>query len=92
MMTNAWILGLGVGLLVVTIVVVLLIGIILQTKRIIKLAGIALNELNQIEDNTLSIWKLNQTNIHTGKIGDGFEEMENLLVRMTGKRKIKEAS
>ena len=92
MITELWLIGLGIGLLVVIIVVILLLGIIFQTKRIIKLAGVALNEVNQIEKNTLSIWKLNQTNIHTEKISNGFEEMEGVLVKITGKEKIQEAS
>ena len=36
--------------------------------------------------------KLNQTNIHTDKICDGFEEMEGVIADITGKEKIKEAS
>ena len=65
MITELWLFGLGIGLLVAIIVVILLLGIIFQTKRIIRLASVALEEVNQIEKNTLSIWKLNQTNIHT---------------------------
>ena len=92
MITELWLFGLGIGLLVVIIVVILLLGIIFQTKRIIRLASVALDEVNQIEKNTLSIWKLNQTNIHTEKICDGFEEMEGVIADITGKEKIKEAS
>jgi|TARA_B110000438_G_scaffold293311_1_gene332941 hypothetical protein len=87
-----WVLGLGLGFIVVTIVVILLVGIIFQTKRIIRLAGIALNEVKQIEDNTLSIWKLKQTNIQTEKISDGFEKLEEHLINSSKKEKIKEAS
>ena len=69
MISNLWIIGFGIGALIVVVVVILLAGIIFQTKRIIKLANIALSEVKKIESNTMSIWKLNQTNAHTEWMG-----------------------
>ena len=44
-----WIIGFAAAAAVVEIVVVLLLGIIYQTNRIIKLAGVALGAVEQIE-------------------------------------------
>ena len=79
MISNLWIIGFGIGALIVVLVVILLAGIIFQTKRIIKLANIALSEVEKIESNTMSIWKLNQTNAHTTTISDGFETLSSKL-------------
>ena len=79
MISNLWIIGFGIGALIVVVVVILLVGIIFQTKRIIKLANIALSEVEKIESNTMSIWKLNQTNAYTTTISDGFETLSSKL-------------
>ncbi len=79
MISNLWILGFGVSALIVVVVVILLIGIIFQTKRIIKLATLALSEVQKIESNTMPIWKLNQTNAHTTSISDGFDTLSAKL-------------
>ena len=79
MISNLWIIGFGISALIVVVVVILLAGIIFQTKRIIKLANIALSEVEKIESNTMSIWKLNQTNAHTTAISDGFETLSSKL-------------
>ena len=79
MISNLWIIGFGISALIVVVVVILLAGIIFQTKRIIKLANIALSEVEKIESNTMSIWKLNRTNAHTTTISDGFETLSSKL-------------
>ena len=84
MISNLWIIGFGIGALIVVVVVILLVGIIFQTKRIIKLANIALSEVEKIESNTMSIWKLNQTNAYTTTISDGFERLETAITLFFG--------
>ena len=79
MISTLWILGFGISALIVVVVVILLVGIIFQTKRIIKLANIALSEVEKIESNTMSIWKLNQTNAQTTTILNGFETLSSKL-------------
>mgnify|MGYP004325515131 FL=1 len=63
------------------VVVLLLLGIIYQTQRIIKLAGVALGAVEQIEANTKPIWMINRTNVTASNIGAGFEELDQLLAQ-----------
>ncbi|MEK9564830.1 MAG: hypothetical protein VW492_15900, partial [Deltaproteobacteria bacterium] len=64
-MSATWTIGFVVAILIVVVVVVLLLGIIYQTRRIIQLATLALEQVEQVEQNTMPIWQLNQTNRYT---------------------------
>lgn len=78
-MGTYWIIGFSVAGAVVVIVVLLLLGIIFQTRRIIKLAGIALKAVQSIEENTKPIWMINQTNVTASNIAAEFEDLDQLL-------------
>ena len=78
-MSATWMIGFAVAILIVVVVVVLLLGIIYQTRRIIQLANVALEQVEQVEQNTMPIWQLNQTNRYTRDIADGMGALEDLL-------------
>lgn len=78
-MSAIWLMGFTVAVLIVVVVVVLLLGIIYQTRRIIQLATTALVQVEQVEQNTMPIWKLNQTNRYTREVADGMGALEELL-------------
>jgi len=59
---NEWLIGLGLVSLIVVIAAVLLILVFLAAKRILRLAGAALEIVTQIKENTLPIWELETTN------------------------------
>lgn len=59
---NEWLIGLGLVSVIVVIAAVLLILVFLAAKRILRLAGAALEIVTQIKNNTLSIWELETTN------------------------------
>lgn len=59
---NEWLIGLGLVSLIVVIAAVLLILVFLAAKRILRLAGAALEIVTQIKNNTQSIWELETTN------------------------------
>ena len=78
-MSATWTIGFVVAILIVVVVVVLLLGIIYQTRRIIQLATVALEQVEQVEQNTMPIWQLNQTTRYTRDIADGMGALEDLL-------------
>ena len=78
-MSATWMIGFAVAILIVVVVVVLLLGIIYQTRRIIQLATLALEQVERVEQNTMPIWQLNQTNRYTRDIADGMGALEDLL-------------
>ena len=57
-----WALGFLVGLVIVLVVAVLLIGILLQARRIHGLARTAAAVVAEIDSNTRSVWSLAATN------------------------------
>ncbi len=59
---NEWLIGLGLVSVIVVIAAVLLILVFLAAKRILRLAGAALEIVTQIKNNTLPIWELETTN------------------------------
>lgn len=59
---NEWLIGLVLVSLIVVIAAVLLILVFLAAKRILRLAGAALEIVTQIKNNTQSIWELETTN------------------------------
>ncbi len=66
-----WTLGFLAGLIVVLIVAVLLLGIIVQARRILRLAKTASVVVAEIDQNTRSVWALRDTNNVAVQILDG---------------------
>jgi hypothetical protein len=71
-----WTLGFIVAGLVVVVVAALLIGILMQARRIHKLAGAAVGLVGEIDANTRSIWALTQTNQVAGQILEGAQAID----------------
>lgn len=71
-----WALGFSVGGIVVLIVAVLLIGILLQARRIRRLARSASTVVAEIDDNTRSIWSLTATNRAAKGLLDGAKAID----------------
>lgn len=59
---NEWLIGLVLVSLIIVIAAVLLILVFLAAKRILRLAGAALEIVTQIKNNTNAIWELETTN------------------------------
>jgi hypothetical protein len=57
-----WLIGFAAGILVVLIVAVLLISILYQAWRILRLARTASQVVAEIDANTRSVWALTSTN------------------------------
>lgn len=60
---SLWTLGFMAGGAIVVVVAVLLIGIILQAQRILRLARTASDVVGQIDMQTRSVWALRDTNV-----------------------------
>jgi len=75
-MMSYWTLGFLAALVVVLIVALLLIGILFQARRIMKLASAAYEIVGEIDANTRSVWALRQTNIVAGEILEGAKAIE----------------
>jgi len=71
-----WTAGFLVGIVVVLIVATLLIGILWQARRILKLAKTASSVVAEIDANTRSVWALRDTNTVAGQILDGAEAID----------------
>jgi len=63
-----WTIGFAAGVAIVLVVAALLIGIIYQALRILRLARTASDVVGQIDANTQSIWALRDTNAVAEKI------------------------
>jgi hypothetical protein len=72
-----WTVGFIVGLVVVVVVAVLLVGIIWQARRILKLAKTASEVVAEIDLNTRSVWALRDTNVVAGQILDGAQAIDD---------------
>lgn len=71
-----WTLGFVAAGIVVAVVAVLLLGILMQARRILKLAGAAGGLVGEIDANTRSIWALRTTNLVAGQILDGAQAID----------------
>jgi len=58
---SLWLIGFVAGLLVVLVVALLLIGILVEARRIRSLAGAASRLVLEVEANTRGIWALRET-------------------------------
>ena len=91
-MSTFWLIGFATAIVIVLVVVVLLLGIIYQTRRIIRLATVASEQVEKVEQNTMPIWQLNQTNRYTKEVADGMEALEELLRPLDNGDQAKRAS
>ncbi|MEM1431428.1 MAG: hypothetical protein AAGG09_18385 [Pseudomonadota bacterium] len=66
-----WTLGFLVGGVVVLVVAALLIGILLQARRIRRLAEAAAGIVAEIDENTRSVWALQSTNAVAADLLEG---------------------
>ena len=66
-----WTLGFIVGAIVVIVVALLLIGILMQARRIRRLADAAAGLVAEIDTNTRSVWALRNTNAVASDLLDG---------------------
>ena len=71
-----WTAGFLLGLVVVLVVAVLLLGILYQAHRILKLARIASAVVAEIDENTRSVWALSQTNEVAGQLLGGAQAID----------------
>ncbi|MDU8944317.1 hypothetical protein [Ovoidimarina sediminis] len=66
-----WTLGFVVGVVVVLVVALLLIGILMQARRIRGLADAAAGIVAEIDANTRSVWALKNTNAVAADLLEG---------------------
>lgn len=71
-----WTAGFLIGLVVVLIVATLLIGILYQAHRILKLAKTASVVVAEIDDNTRSVWALRHTNTVADQLLGGAQAID----------------
>ena len=71
-----WTAGFLAGLVVVLVVAVLLIGILYQAHRILKLAKTASTVVAEIDENTRSVWALSDTNEVADQILGGAQAID----------------
>jgi hypothetical protein len=71
-----WTIGFAVAALVVVVVAVLLLGIIYQCQRIIRLARAGLDAAEAIDANTRCIWSLGKTTAVAGTLAEGAAAIE----------------
>ena len=71
-----WTAGFLIGIVVVLVVAVLLLGILWQARRILKLAKTASAVVAEIDENTQSVWALRDTNAVARQIFDGAEAID----------------
>lgn len=79
---NEWLIGLALVSVIIAIAAVLLILVWLAAKRILRLAGAALEIVTDIKNNTNSIWELETTNavaIDIQKEAEAIEEHATLV-------------
>ena len=72
-----WTAGFLISIVVVLVVATLLIGILLQARRILKLAKTASSVVADIDQNTRSVWALRDTNTVAGQILDGAQAIDD---------------
>lgn len=73
---SAWSLGFILALVVTVVVVLLLLGIIMQARRILRLAKTASAVVSDIDLNTRSVWALRDTNAVAGQILEGAKAID----------------
>jgi hypothetical protein len=71
-----WFVWLGVAAVIVVVAAALLIAVAVLARRIAAQAAIALEVVEQIEQNTKPVWQLNATNHVARQLLDGAQAIE----------------
>lgn len=71
-----WTIGFAAGGAIVIVVALLLIGIIYQARRILRIARIASDVVGKLDVNTRSVWALRDTNAVAEQILVGAREID----------------
>ena len=74
---SLWSLGFLAGGVVILVVAVLLLGILAQARRILKLAQTASDVVAEIDASTQSVWALRNTNKVAGEILAGAQAIDS---------------
>jgi hypothetical protein len=69
--------GLAIAAVIIVAAAVLLILVVLAARRILRLATVALGLVEQIKENTDSIWHLRTTNKVASDISDGADAIDS---------------
>ena len=81
---SLWTIGFLAGAIVVLVVAVLLIGIIWQAKRILRLGNVAVAVVGEIDVNTRSVWALRNTNAVATQILEGASALDSNAAAIVG--------
>ena len=81
---SLWTLGFIAGGGVVVVVALLLIGIIYQASRILRLAHTASDVVGQIDTQTRSVWALRDTNVVAEQLLDGARAIDANAAAIVG--------
>ena len=79
-----WTIGFIAGAAVVVVVAVLLIGIILQAQKILRLALVASDVVGQIDVQTRSVWALRDTNNVAAQLLEGARAIDANAAAIAG--------
>ena len=79
-----WTIGFIAGAAIVVVVAALLIGIILQAQRILRLARIASDVVGQVDLQTRSVWALRDTNAVAAQILEGARAIDANAAAIVG--------
>lgn len=81
---SLWTFGFIAGAAIVVVVALLLTGIILQARRILRLARVASDVVGQIDVQTRSVWALRDTNIVAEQILEGARAIDANAAAIVG--------
>ena len=84
-----WAIGFLAGTIVTVVVAMLLIGILLQARRILGLAKVASKVVAEIDSNTRSVWSLASTNSVAKDLLGGAEAIEKTLRQLSARSGVK---
>ena len=81
---SLWTIGFVAGAAIVVVVAVLLIGIILQAQKILRLALVASDVVGQIDVQTRSVWALRDTNNVAAQLLEGARAIDANAAAIAG--------
>ena len=81
---SLWTIGFIAGAAVVVLVAVLLIGIILQAQKILRLARIAADVVGEVDLQTRSVWALRDTNAVAAQLLEGARAIDANAAAIAG--------
>ena len=81
---SLWTIGFVAGAAIVVVVAVLLIGIILQAQKILRLALVASDVVGEIDTQTRSVWALRDTNAVAAQLLEGARAIDGNAAAIAG--------